>query len=62
MLMTYEILEKCTDGKLIFVESAQSLEQAKLRFFFLSLSSQREYLVWDLARRHEVVLRAVGHA
>jgi hypothetical protein len=58
----YEIFEKLPDGNLVFVEKAEGLEQAKMRFFFLSMSSQREYLVWDPARGHEVVLRAVAHA
>ena len=58
----YDILEKFPDGKLAFVKKAESLWQAKMRFFFLALPSQREYLVWDRERGHEVVLRAVAHA
>jgi hypothetical protein len=58
----YEIFEKSPDGKLVFVEKAEGLEQAKIRFFFLALSSQREYVVWDPTRGHEVVLRTVAHA
>jgi hypothetical protein len=62
MAGTYEIFEKFPDDKLVFVERAESLEQAKIRFFSLTFSSRREYLVWDPARGHEVVLRAVAHA
>ena len=42
-------------GDLVFVEKADTLEQAKVRFFFLTLSSGREYLVWDQTRGCNVV-------
>jgi hypothetical protein len=61
MLMTYDIFERRSDATLAFVESAQSLEQAKMRFFSLSFSSRRQYVVWDQERMHEVVLRVQGH-
>jgi hypothetical protein len=62
MLRTYDIFEKHSDGTLAFVESAQSLEQARMRFFYLSFSTRRQYVVWDHERMHEVVLRVQGHA
>ena len=39
MLGTYVIFEKFPGGKLVFVESTEGLERAKLRFFHLSESS-----------------------
>lgn len=60
MVCTYEIFEKFPDGKLVFVEKTASLEQAKVRFFFLTLSSRRDYLVWDPTRGHEVALRGAA--
>jgi len=60
--MTYDILEKRSDGTLAFVESAQSLEQARMRFFYLSFSTRRQYVVWDRERMHEVVLRVPCHS
>jgi len=62
MVGTYVIFEKFPDGKLVFVERTESLGQAKMRFFSLTLSSRREYLVWDPTRGHEVVLGAVATA
>jgi hypothetical protein len=62
MAGTYEIFEKFPDDKLVFVERAESLEQAKIRFFSLTFSSRREHLVWDPARGYEVVLWAAAHA
>jgi hypothetical protein len=59
---TYEIFEKSPDGRLVFVEQIESLEQAKVRFFSLTQSSRREYLIWDPARGREVVLRAAAAA
>jgi hypothetical protein len=58
MLGTYVIFERFPDGKLVFVESTEGLEQAKLRFFHLSESSQRKFVIWDPARGHEVALTA----
>jgi hypothetical protein len=54
----YEIYEKFPDGKLMFLEKAEGLEKAKMRFFILATDSQREYLVWDPSRGCEVALRA----
>lgn len=61
MLATYKIFEKFPDGTLAFVEKAENLERAKVRFLSLSAaSSQREYLIWDATRGYEVVLRAAA--
>lgn len=62
MAQTYEIFEKLPDGSLLFVEKTESLAQAKVRFFFLTFSSQHEYLVWDSAKGHEVPVKTVAHA
>ena len=62
MASTYDIFEKCPDGQLVFIEKAESLAHAKMRFFFLTLSSQREYLVWDSARGCEVVFGVAATA
>ena len=55
---TYDILEKLRNGTLLFVEKAESLEQAKMRFFALTSSSRHEYIVYDPTRGCEVVLKA----
>ena len=55
---TYDILEKLPNGTLLFVEKAESLEQAKMRFFALTSSSRHEYIVYDPTRGCEVVLKA----
>jgi hypothetical protein len=55
---TYDILEKLPDDTLLFVERAESLERAKMRFFALTSSSRREYIVYDLTRGCEVFLKA----
>jgi len=55
---TYDILEKLPGGALLLVERAESLEQAKMRFFTLTSSSRHEYLVYDSTRGCEVVLKA----
>jgi hypothetical protein len=55
---TYDILERLPDGKLLFVETAESLERAKMRFFSLTMSSRHEYVVYDRTRGCEVALRA----
>jgi hypothetical protein len=47
---TYDILEKLPNGALLFVERAESLEQAKMRFFALNSSSRFEYVVYDPTR------------
>ena len=60
MVNTYEIFERCPDEKLLFVQRVEGLQHAKMRFFFLTASSQREYLLWDPARGYEVVLRAAA--
>jgi hypothetical protein len=55
---TYDILEKFPSGALLFVERAESLERAKMRFFALTSSSLHEYVVYDPTRACEVVLKA----
>jgi hypothetical protein len=62
MAGTYEIFERVPNGTLAFVEKADGLETAKTRFFCLSVSSQREYLVWDPARGCEVILKVTATA
>jgi hypothetical protein len=59
---TYDIFERLPDGKLLRVETVEGLELAKMRFSFLTFSSQREYLVYDQRRGCEVVLRAAANA
>jgi hypothetical protein len=59
---TYDIFEKLPDGKLMRVETVEGLDLAKMRFSFLTFSSQREYLVYDPVRGCEVVLRAEANA
>jgi hypothetical protein len=59
---TYDILEKLPDGRLLRVETVESLEVAKMRFSFLTFSSEREYLVYDPMRGCEVVLRSAANA
>jgi hypothetical protein len=59
---TYDILERLPDATLLFVERAESLERAKMRFLALASSSRHEYLVYDSARGCEVVLRAMKAA
>ena len=56
----YDVLEKLPGGKLLLVERVESLEQAKIRFLCLTLSSRREYLVYDATRGCAVVLRAAA--
>jgi len=56
MTQTYEIFEKRPRGDLFLVGKCESLGKAKLRFFFLTLSTPREYLVWDSANNREVDL------
>jgi len=58
----YEIFEKLPDGSLLFIERVANLERAKMRFFALTFSSGREYLVWNSTRGSEVALRTVAHA
>jgi hypothetical protein len=53
-----DILEKLTGGALLFVERAESLEHAKMRFLALSSSSRHEYVVYDQTRGCEVALKA----
>lgn len=60
MARTYEIFEKRPRGDLLRVGECESLEKAKLRFFFLTLSSPREYLVWDSANDRELELAAAA--
>jgi len=55
MSRNYEIFEKSLRGDLVLVEKAATLEQAKTRFFFLTMLSGREYLVWDSVRRCSVI-------
>ena len=55
---TYDILEKLPNDTLLFVERAESLERAKMRFFALNSSSRHEYVVYDPIRGCEVVLKA----
>jgi len=55
---TYDILEKLPNGTFLLIERAESLEQAKMRFFALSSSSRHEYVVYDSTRGCEVVLKA----
>ena len=62
MAETYDIFEKLSDDQLVFVEKAEGLPQAKMRFFFLTLSLGREYLVWDRTRGCEVFFRAAAVA
>ncbi len=57
----YEIFEKSPRGDLVFIERAEGLERAKQRFVFLTLASQREYMVWDPARGCEVLFRTEAH-
>ena len=56
----YEIFEKCPGGDLVFIEKADGLEKAKMRFVCLTLLSQREYLIWDPARGCEVRFSSPG--
>ena len=56
MRCVYHILEKLPDGKLLRVESVESLEEARMRFRCLSMHSRRQYLVYDPARGREVSL------
>jgi len=44
---TYDILEKFPGGALLFVERAESLERAKMRYFALTSSSPHECVVYD---------------
>ena len=55
---TYDILQKLPNDTLLFVERAESLERAKMRFFALTSSSLHEYVVYDPTRGCEVVLKA----
>jgi hypothetical protein len=55
---TYDILERLPDDTLLFVERAESLERAKMRFFALTSSSLHKYVVYDPTRGCEVVLKA----
>jgi hypothetical protein len=55
---TYDIFEKLSDGKLLWIERAESLERAKMRFFALSSSSRHEYVVYDKTRGCKVGLKA----
>jgi hypothetical protein len=55
---TYDIWEKLPDGKLLWIERAESLEQATMHYFSLTLSSRHEYLVYDSTRCCEVILKA----
>jgi hypothetical protein len=55
---TYDIFEKLPNGTLLFVERAESLERAKMRFFALTSSSRHEYIVYDPTRGCEVFLKA----
>jgi hypothetical protein len=59
---TYDILEKLPNGTLMFVERAESLERAKMRFFALSSASRHEYVVYDPTRGCEVFLKAKAAA
>jgi hypothetical protein len=59
---SYDILEKLPGGKLLRVETVESLELAKMRFSFLTFSSERKYLVYDPMRGCEVVLSAAAKA
>lgn len=54
----YKIFEKLPNGELVFVEKAENLEQAKMRFLSLSSASDREYLLWDTAKGYEVVFKS----
>jgi hypothetical protein len=55
---TYDILEKLPNDTFLFVERAESLERVKMRFFALTSSSRREYMVYDKTRGCEVFLKA----
>jgi hypothetical protein len=55
---TYDILEKLPNDTLLFVERAESLERAKMRFFALTSSSRHEYIVYDPTRGCVVFLKA----
>jgi hypothetical protein len=57
MVGTYEIFEKFPNGQLVYVERTEGLEQAKMRFSFLTASSQREYLIWDPTSGYEVTVK-----
>ena len=58
MRSRYHILERLPDGKLLRIETVESLEQAKVRFSSLTLSSLRHYLVYDPTRGREIALNA----
>jgi hypothetical protein len=58
MRSLYHILERLPDGKLLRIETVDSLEQAKLRFSSLTLCSRRQYLVYDPTRGREIALLA----